>query len=142
MNKIIIIPCHGLHDTKCGPFYDFQDVIPADTKSRSMDSLRNLAVSDNITHKMSHSDSSAEIVGTLSDSSRHESARNWVSYLSKTSQSDLDLPDSEWKSLTVTLFVLLSVFVVTVCVWVIIVCRRDSNQKTLISKYNPPPEEV
>lgn len=120
INKIIISPCQGLHDTKCGPFYDFKSFNAADGKNKG-----------NITpYEQSGKDDSAD----FKDASLYED---------QTSSEDIGTLETEWKSLTVALIVLVSVLFISVIFLVFyFLRRRNMNKKEIICEYSPPIEHV
>ncbi|BFZ04120.1 hypothetical protein BsWGS_07159 [Bradybaena similaris] len=132
MNKIIISPCQGLHDTRCGPFYDFQESLPAELSHEPGEARK-----DN--------NQSSNQPGKHADSSKPKSVDSFdrSSNLLHTSSDNAVLSDSEWKSLTIALIVLVSVVFVLVVTFVIYFLRRNFMNKTkIVCEYSSPPESV
>lgn len=132
MNKIIISPCQGLHDTRCGPFYDFRGSLPAEP-------------SDDEVEVQKDSSESSNQHGKHADSSKSKSVDSFdrSSNLLHTSSDNAAFSDSEWKSLTLALIVLVSVVFVLVVTFVIFFLRRNFMNKTkIVCEYSSPPENV
>ncbi|CAG5123640.1 unnamed protein product [Candidula unifasciata] len=133
MNKIILSPCQGLHDTRCGPFYDYHGDSPAElsaTKGKLQKDTRG----------------SSNQSGKQSDSSKPEtddSAFDRNSDLLPTSLDSAVFSDSQWKSLTIALIVLVSVVFVLVVTFVTYFLRKSFMNKTkIVCEYSSPPEIV